>query len=112
MLSTTQLLSILIGAFIPVVNGLVTKYGAAKARVYLQLVLNAGNGFLVTWLHALTTAADFNLTEALTATALSLLTAIATQAGVWAPLGTSHWAKTNGVGSARPAEQTTGESAA
>lgn len=98
MLSTAQLLSMAIGVLIPVLNGLLTRYGATQARVYLQIVLNAANGFLVEWLNAVTTAADFNLTQALIGTLLSLITAIAVQSGLWAPMGVSEMAKRNGVG--------------
>lgn len=97
MFSTAQLLSALIGVFIPVLNGLITKYGASKARAYLQLVLSAANGFVVEWVNALATGSDFNLTQAIAGTVLSLVTAIAVQAGLWAPLGTSEWAKSSGV---------------
>lgn len=49
------------------------------------------------WLNALTTGTDFNLTQAIAGTVLSLVTSIALQAGLWAPLGTSEWAKSSGV---------------
>lgn len=97
MLPTAQLLSMAIGVLIPIVNGLLTRYSAATARAYLQIVLNAANGFLVEWLNAITTSADFNVGQALIGTLLSLVTAIAVQAGVWAPVGVSEWAKSTGV---------------
>lgn len=93
MVSTAQLLSMAIGVLIPILNGLLTKVGASKARAYLQIVLNAANGFFVEWLNAVTTAADFNLGQALIGTLLSLVTAVAVQAGVWAPTGVSDMAK-------------------
>jgi len=95
---TQQLLTIVIAVFIPILNGLLTRYNAQKARVYLQLILNAANGFVVEWLNALTTGTDYNVNVALLNTGLSLLTAIAVQAGVWAPLGVSEKAKSAGVG--------------
>jgi uncharacterized membrane protein (DUF441 family) len=95
---TQQLLTIAVAVFIPILNGLLTKYNAQKARVYLQLVLNAANGFVVEWLAALTNGTDYNVNVALLNTGLSLLTAIAVQAGVWAPLGVSEKAKSAGVG--------------
>ncbi len=96
---TTLFLSMAIGILIPIANGLLTRYGASQVRAYLQIVLNAANGFLVEWLNAVTTAADFSLGQALIGTLLSLVTAIAVQAGVWAPLGVSDAAKRAGVGS-------------
>lgn len=96
---TTQILTVVIAVFIPILNGLLTRYHAQKARVYLQLVLNAGNGFVVEWANALSTSADFSVRDALVGTGLSLLTAIAVQAGVWSPLGVSEKAKSAGVGS-------------
>lgn len=98
MISTAQLLSMAIGVLIPILNGLLTRYGAVQVRAYLQLVLNAASGFVVEWYNAITTAADFNLGQALIGTLLSLVTAIAVQAGVWAPIGVSEAAKRNGVG--------------
>lgn len=98
---TAQILTVIVAVFIPILNGLLTKYNAQKARVYLQLVLNATNGFVVEWLNAVTTNADFSVKDALVGALLSLLTAIAVQAGVWAPLGVSEKAKSAGVGSGR-----------
>lgn len=93
MFPTAQFLSMAIGVLIPVLNGLLTRYGASKTRSYLQLVLNAANGLLVEWLNAVTTSADFSPSQAAVGALLSLVTAIAVQAGVWAPIGTSEWAK-------------------
>ena len=93
MVTTTQLLTMAVGVLIPILNGLLTKYAASTARAYLQLVLNAANGFLVAWLHAVTTSADFSVRDALVGGLLSLVTAIAVQAGVWAPMGVSEAAK-------------------
>lgn len=101
-MNTQMLLTVAIGVVIPILNGLLTKYHAAKARVYLQLVLNAANGFVIEWLNAVTTSADFSVRDALLATGLSLLTAIAVQAGVWAPLGVSEKVKSMGVGASKP----------
>ncbi|ALG06862.1 hypothetical protein [Kibdelosporangium phytohabitans] len=102
-MTTQALLTMAIGVVIPLANGLLTKYEARKARVYLQLVLNAANGFVVEWLNALTTGTDYNVREALVNSLLSLVVAIASQAGVWAPLGASDAAKRSlvGAGSAR-----------
>jgi hypothetical protein len=95
---TTQILTMFVAVWIPILNGLLTRYTAVRARVYLQLVLNSLNGFAIEWLNAITTQADFNVGDALLGTGLSLLTAIAVQAGVWAPLGMSEKAKSAGVG--------------
>lgn len=98
-MNTQSLLTMAIAVVIPLLNGLLTKYNAQRARVYLQLVLNAANGFLVEWLNAITTGTDYNVNVAFLNTGLSLVVAIATQAGVWAPLGVSDAAKRSLVGS-------------
>lgn len=92
-----NLLAAAVGVVIPILNGLLTKYNAVKARAYLQLILNAANGFLVEWLNASTTSADFNVNAALQLSLVSLVTAIAVQAGLWAPIGASEAAKRAGV---------------
>ncbi len=84
-MTTTTFLTMAIAVLIPIANGLLTRYGASQVRAYLQIVLNAANGFLVEWLNAVTTAASFSLGQALVGTLLSLVTAIAVQAGVSAP---------------------------
>ena len=105
MLDTPQLLTMVIGVFIPLLNGLLTKYGASAARVYLGLVLSAANGLVVEWLAAVTNADQtFNLTQAGLGALLSLITAIAVQAGAWAPLGVSEAVKRAGVGSSSYAD--------
>jgi hypothetical protein len=100
MLDTPQLLTMFVAVFIPLLNGLLTKYSASKARVYLGLILSAVNGLAVEWLSAITSADEsFNLTQAGLGALLSLITAIAVQAGAWAPLGASEAVKRAGVGS-------------
>lgn len=93
-----QILAVLVGTLIPILNGFLTRYEASKARVYLQLVLNAAAGFGAEWLHALTTSTAYNVRDAATAALLALVVSIAVQAGVWAPLGVSEAAKRAGVG--------------
>jgi hypothetical protein len=87
----TLMLTVLIGTVIPILNGLLTKWESQNARVFLQIVLNAANGFLVEWA---TQGAGYDWGNGLRLTVISLVTAIATQAGVWRPLGVSAWAKT------------------
>lgn len=94
------LISMLVGTVIPVLNGIVTKYTAVRARVFLQLILNAANGLLV---EALAGGEGFNWTVAGLAALLSLIVAISTQAGVWKPLGISAAAKSFGSSAPRPA---------
>lgn len=99
MLDTAQILTMAVGVFIPLLNGLLTKYNSSVGRVYLGLVLSAANGLLVEWLAAVNDAnQDFNLTQAAVGALLSLITAIAVQAGAWAPLGVSDAVKRAGVG--------------
>lgn len=102
MLDTAQLLTMAIGVFIPLLNGLLTKYDSSVGRVYLGLVLSAANGLAVEWLAAVNDAhQDFNLTQAGLGALLSLVTAIAVQAGAWAPLGVSEAVKRAGVGAGK-----------
>lgn len=93
---TTMVLTVLVGTLIPILNGLLTKAPSAAARAYLQLVLNAAAGFGAEWLDALVNGVPYNVGQAATAAALSLIVAITTQAGVWKPLGVSDWAKSHG----------------
>lgn len=98
-LDLTMVLTVLVGTLIPILNGLLTRYESVRARAYLQLVLNAVAGFGAEWLNALTTHTDYNVGQAAVAALLSLVTSIAVQAGVWAPLGVSEKVKRAGVGS-------------
>lgn len=95
-LDLTMVLTMLVGTLIPILNGLLTKSSSSVARTYLQLVLNAVAGFGAEWLDSLVNGAAYNVGQAATAAALSLIVAITTQAGVWKPLGVSDWAKTHG----------------
>lgn len=97
-MTTTTMLTMFVAVWIPILNGLLTRYAAVKSRVYLQLVLNSVNGLAVEWANAITTSADFSLRDAALGAGLSLLTSIAVQAGVWAPLGVSEKAKSSLVG--------------
>ena len=95
-LDLTMILTVLVGTLIPILNGLLTKAKSVTLRTYLQLVLNAAAGFGIEWLDSIVTGAVYNVGQAATAAALSLIVAITTQAGVWKPLGVSDWAKTHG----------------
>lgn len=97
-LDLTMVLTVLVGTVIPIANGLLTKASSSVARTYLQLVLNAVAGFGAEWLDHLLNGAAYDVRQAATAAGLSLVVAIATQAGVWKPLGVSEWAKTHGRG--------------
>lgn len=91
------LVSMALGVVIPLFNGLVTKYAAVKVRVFLQIILTAVAGFLT----ELTVAGDdFNLNVALTAWVSTLITALAVEAKIWAPLGVSD--KLKSIGSSVP----------
>ncbi len=95
-LDLTMVLTILVGTVIPILNGLLTKASSQVARTYLQLVLNAVAGFGMEWLDALVNGTAYDVRQAATAAVLSLVVAIATQSGVWRPLGVSEWAKSHG----------------
>lgn len=95
-MSTINLLGVFVAVFVPILNGLLTRYSAVRARAYLQLVLNAAAGFGAEWLDALTNGTPYDVGQAALTALLALVTAIATQAGLWAPLGVSEWAKRTG----------------
>lgn len=88
-LSTAQLLSMALGVIIPLINGLVTRWGASKARVYLQIILSAAVGFLTEWLSALDAGEAINWTQFALGWLATLVTALSVEAKVWAPLGVS-----------------------
>lgn len=98
MFDTAQLLAMFVGLLVPILNGLLTRYGAVKTRVFLQLVLNAAAGFGTEWLDHLNTGAAYDVGQAALGALLALIASIAVQAGVWAPLGVSEAAKRTGVG--------------
>lgn len=98
LLGTAQLLAMLLGFVFPVLNGLLTKPGAVKFRVFGQLILSAAAGFVAEWLDAANTGTAYDVAQAATGWLLTLLTALAVEAKVWAPLGVSNWATTHGVG--------------
>jgi hypothetical protein len=97
MFSTAQILTLVVAVVIPILNGLLTKYNAVKARAYLQLLMNSVNGFAMEWLDAVNTGTEYNVGHAVLGTVVSLVVAVAVQAGLWAPLGVSEKAKSAGV---------------
>lgn len=90
---TAQLLSMLIGLLLPILNGLVTRWDNSTGRTYLQLVLAAVAGFGTEWIDALTNAVAYDWRQAAVGYLVTLVTSIAVQAGVWRPLGVSDAAK-------------------
>jgi hypothetical protein len=94
LLNTPQLVSALLGVLIPLINGLLTRYAASTVRVYLQIVLSAVAGFGTEWASA---GAGFSFGQALSGWLLTLVTALAVEAKVWAPLGVSEAVKRMGV---------------
>lgn len=100
MLTTAQLVSMALGVLIPLLNGLITKYAAVSLRVFLQIFMSAVAGFLTEWLGALNVGEAFNTTQALAGWLATLITALAIEAKVWAPLGVSERLKR--VGSSQP----------
>jgi hypothetical protein len=98
--NTAQLISMALGVVIPLINGLVTKYGAASARVYLQIILSAVAGFLTEWISALDAGQAINWTQFAMGWIATLVTALSVEAKIWAPLGVSD--KLKRVGSSAP----------
>jgi hypothetical protein len=101
-MTVPMFLSILIGTVIPLINGLVTKYAATKTRVYLQIILSAVAGFAT---QAFNGGATYNWTAGGMAAILTLVTALAVEAKIWAPLGVSEALKK--IGSEPSAPETT-----
>jgi hypothetical protein len=101
--TAAQLISMAIGIVIPLINGLITKYTATRTRVILQVVLAAAAGFLTEWGGALASHVDYNVASALLGWLATLVTALATEARVWAPLGVSEYLKRLGSTPQAPA---------
>lgn len=93
MFETINVLGVLLGLVVPVVNGLVTRYSSVKARAFGQLVLNAVAGFGTEWLAAAKSGTAYDVKAAAVTAGLALVTAIAVEAGIYSPLGVSEWAK-------------------
>jgi len=100
MFDTAQLIAMALGVLIPLINGFITRYAAVGARVFLQIFMSAVAGFLTEWIGALNAHLPFNTTQALAGWIATLVTALAVEAKVWAPLGVSDALKRAGVGSA------------
>lgn len=98
--NTAQLLAMALGVLIPLLNGLITRYSAVATRVYLQIIMSAAAGFLTEWWAALNLDQSFNATQAFAGWIATLVTALAVEAKVWAPLGVSESLKR--VGSSKP----------
>lgn len=96
--STAQLIAMALGVVIPLLNGLITKYTAVGTRVYLQILMSGAAGFLTEWLSALNQGQSFNTTQALAGWIATLVTALAVEAKIWAPLGVSESLKRVGSG--------------
>lgn len=95
--SAQFLLTFVVGVLLPILNGLVTRYGATRTRVYLGIALSAANGFLM---EAVAGGPGFDWLGVGIGAAVSLVTALAIEAKVWAPLGVSDKVKRSGVGAA------------
>lgn len=102
-LDLQTVLSLLVAMVFPVLNGLITRWHASVLRTYLQLLFAAVVGFVGEWLAHLNAGDEYDWRKAALVAVMALVTAIATQAGVWAPLGVSTRAKLAGVSGKTPA---------
>lgn len=98
-MTQAQLLAMIAGVVLPLINGLVTKYSAVRTRVFLQIGLSAVAGFLS---EAIAGGDTYNWNAGIMAWLLTLVTALSVEAKVWAPLGVS--AALKSVGSSAPSD--------
>jgi hypothetical protein len=81
---TVQVVSLLIGVFIPILVGLVTKVTTnATVKSLLLLGLSAVSGFLTEFVNS----ANFVWQQALLTTVMTFVIGVATHFGLWAPTG-------------------------
>lgn len=98
-MTQAQLLAMIAGVILPLINGLVTKYSAVRTRVFLQVALSAVAGFVA---EAIAGGDTFNWNAGIMAWLLALVTALSVEAKVWAPLGISAVMKS--AGSSAPSD--------
>lgn len=79
-LNTVQVASLLIGVFLPIVVGLVTKHTTNPAiKSLLLLALSGVSGFLTEFVNS----ANFNWQQALLTTVVTFTIGVATYYGLW-----------------------------
>lgn len=83
-LNTVQVASLLVGVFIPILVGLVTKrVTAASTKALLLAGLSAVSGFFTEYINS----ANFHWQQALLTTIVTFVIAVATHYGLWVPTG-------------------------
>jgi len=89
-------IGLLIGVFLPIAVGLVTKVVTnASAKAALLLFFTFLNGFLAEYVDAQASGASYHLSTALYTWAGGFVIAVATHFGFWKPVGASAWAQRN-----------------
>jgi len=89
-----QVLSMVVGIFLPVLVGLVTKQTANPGvRAVLLAALSAVSSFLAEWLDTLNAGTAFDVGSTLLTVLGTFVVAVATHFGLWSPTGVSAWAK-------------------
>lgn len=85
-LDRVQIASILLGVFLPLLVGLVTKYSTKPSvKAILLLALSAASGFLTEMVND----ENFMWQQALITTVLTFVVGVAMQRGLWVPTGAS-----------------------
>lgn len=85
-ISTVQVASLLIGVFLPILVGFVTKeVTSPTTKSLLLLALSAVSGFLTEFVNS----ADFVWQQALLSTIVTFVIGVATHYGLWKPTGVS-----------------------
>lgn len=98
-LNRVQIASLLIGVFIPILVGLVTKRATNPAlKSLLLLALSAASGFLTEFVNS----SNFVWQQALTTTVVTFVIGVATYYGLWSPTGVAGRAQDAFGGAAPP----------
>ena len=85
-LSTVQVASVLVGVFLPILVGLVTKtVTSSSVKALLLALLSAVTGFLTEFINS----GNFVWQQALLSAVVTFVTAVAFHFGLWSPTGTS-----------------------
>lgn len=97
-INTAQIISLLIGFVLPLVVGAVLKHeDSPTVKIFVNIVANLVNGFLVEWLNALHNNTHFVWQQALFGAILSFFAAMTALYGAWKPSGVDDKLKNRGL---------------
>jgi hypothetical protein len=85
--TTADVLSFVISAVLPIIVTLVTAREASDGlKSWILIGLSGVNGFLTTWLSAVTSGIPFNIAEAIMTAAIGFATAVIAHQGILLPM--------------------------